>query len=125
MEGVSKLESHYRRQYTQKIYFQKNFKSYANLYDVYSHDCDSQKENGISPVSFPNFMQLLKKKNYSILKPRNDICDTSVSFSSKNISQKEYDFHRMQIEDMREEKNLILKMLMKAYFRYYAWICKP
>ena len=31
----------------------------------------------------------------------------------------------MQIEDMRDEKNMIWSMLRKAYYHYYAWICKP
>lgn len=104
LDAIPKLESHYRRQHTTRLYFQTDFKSYKNVYEVYSKKCESLKENEISPVSFPRFMEVLKKRNYSIFKPRNDMCDTCISYESKNISQEQYESHRKQIDSMREEK---------------------
>uniref|UniRef100_A0A0A1XN62 DUF7869 domain-containing protein n=1 Tax=Zeugodacus cucurbitae TaxID=28588 RepID=A0A0A1XN62_ZEUCU len=105
LEDIPKLESHYRRQYTNKLYFQSEFKSYANVYEVYSRDCKSHNANDIAPISFPNFMKFLNTNNLSIFKPRNDMCNTCISFESKNISVEQYDVHRKDIREMREEKN--------------------
>lgn len=104
LEDVPKLESHYRRKYTRKLYFQSDFKTYTQIYEFYSKDCESHKENGIAPISFPMFMSELNKQNFSIFNPRNDMCDICLSYAAKNVSQEQYDSHRQEIENMREEK---------------------
>lgn len=102
LDEVPKLESHYRRQYTSKLYFQSDFKSFNHMYQIYIKHCESQ--NGHPSVSFPTFLGILKKHNYAIYKPRNDMCDICVSYETKNISQNIYNAHRKEIEDMRDEK---------------------
>lgn len=104
LDGIPKLESHYRRRYSKKLYFEADFKSYRQIYDLYIEECRHQKENEISQVSFPKFMDVLKAGNYGLFKPRNDECDLCVSFKSKNVSKDEYENHRSEIEKMRNEK---------------------
>ncbi|XP_036340385.1 uncharacterized protein LOC118749699 [Rhagoletis pomonella] len=49
-------------------------------------------------------MAVLKKQNCCIFKPKNDMCDTCTSYESKNLTQDQYDIHRKDIQDMRNEK---------------------
>ncbi|XP_049304037.1 uncharacterized protein LOC125776336 [Bactrocera dorsalis] len=102
LHDIPKLESLYRRQYTKKLYLRSDFKSYKHVYEVYSKDCET---NEVVHVSFPTFMAVLKKKqNSCIFKPKNDMCDTCTSYESKNLTQDQYDIHRKDIQDMRNEK---------------------
>lgn len=104
LEKIPKIDSHYRRKYTNKIYFESDFKSFKEIFDLYLLECKANEENGIFPVSYPNFMQTIKKGNYSLFKPRNDQCDLCLKYKAKNISQDQFDEHRKEIELMKTEK---------------------
>ncbi|KAI8116311.1 hypothetical protein CVS40_11589 [Lucilia cuprina] len=87
LEDLPKLDSHYRRQYSKKIYFEADFISYKEIYDLYLASCNENNENEIGSVSFPNFMKLFKISNYALFKPRNDQCDLCLSYKANNLSK--------------------------------------
>lgn len=50
LHDIPKLESDYRRQCTKKLYFQSDFKSYKHVHEVYSKDCETNKEYEVAHV---------------------------------------------------------------------------
>lgn len=120
LEKIPKIDSHYRRKYTNKIYFESDFKSFKEIFDLYLLECKGNEENEIFPVSYPNFMQTIKKGNYSLFKPRNDQCDLCLKYKAKNISQDQFDEHRKEIELMKTEKENDLKIRSLDYVCCFA-----
>lgn len=74
------------------------------MFNLYLQECKANEENGIIPVSFPNFMATLKEDNCSLFKPRNDQYDICLKFKAKNLSQNQFNEHRNEIEIMKNEK---------------------
>lgn len=64
LNDMPKLECHYRRQYTNKLYFQTYFKSYSQIYKLYCEEC-VQNNDEVSAVSYPNVMLTIKQQNIS------------------------------------------------------------
>lgn len=104
LDELPKMESHYCRKDTKKLYFESDFSTYQEIYQLYVAECDSKKENGNMKLSYPIFAELLKESNYSIFKPRKDQCDMCMSHKAGNLSDEDYKKHRQQIKKMREEK---------------------
>lgn len=104
LDKLPKMESHYCRKRTKKLYFEANFTSCNEIYKIYVDECSSNKENVLKSLSYPVFAEIIKESNLSIFKPKNDECDICVSYKAKNISEADYEKHREEIEKMREEK---------------------
>lgn len=103
LKKLPKMESHYCRQQTKKLYFEASFASYNEIYKLYVDECESEKENA-NAVSYPIFVKLVKDLNYSIFHPKKDECDFCVSYKVNNIPHELYEKHREEIEIMRDEK---------------------
>ncbi|XP_075154227.1 uncharacterized protein LOC142238677 [Haematobia irritans] len=104
LNDIPKLESHYRRQYTKKLYLQTDFKSFTQIYKLYCEECIKNSDDEVSAVSHLKFMLIIKEQNISLFKPRNDMCDTCVSYEARNITEDQYISHRSEVDAMREEK---------------------
>lgn len=101
---LPKMDSHYCRKDSKKLYFESDFSTNQEIYKLYVEDCESKKENEDLKLSYPIFAEIMKQSNYSIYRPKKDQCNLCVSHKAKNVSDEDYEEHRKEIEKMREEK---------------------
>lgn len=100
---LPKLESHYCRKSTTKLYLEPQFKTKSELYSFYKENwC---KERHLEPVSLTLFVYVFEEMNLSIFSPKKDECDLCVGYRTKNIQQEEYDIHILKKEEARSEKD--------------------
>lgn len=101
-DSIPKLESHYCRASTSKLYLEPIWNSKAHLYNVYKSDfCKNQNER---PVSIATFHKEFDKKRLSLYRPKKDLCDTCVAFETKNLIEEKYNEHIKLKEEARNEK---------------------
>ncbi len=98
---LPKLESHYCRKDSKKIYFQTEHRTMTALYKDYVHFCH---QHNVKKLSISVFVAMVKELNYSLFKPRKDQCDTCCAFKTGNITAEEFAKHRKEIDESRNEK---------------------
>lgn len=103
LDDFPKLESHYSRKDSRKLYFQCDFQSKIELYRDYKRYC---RESNSEPFSKFPFLKTLKDRNYSLFKPKKDECDICVQFKTGNLEQNSYEKHRNKIVKARNEKKI-------------------
>lgn len=101
-ESLPKLESHYCRASTSKLYLEPVWDSKAHLFKFYKNDyCKTHNE---VPVSIATFHKEFDKKRLSLYKPKKDLCDTCVAFETNNLPEERY-YHHIELKDeARNEK---------------------
>ncbi|CAH1966651.1 unnamed protein product [Acanthoscelides obtectus] len=88
---LPKLESHYCRASTSKLYLEPTWNSKAHLYKIYKNDyCTT---HNVEPVSIATFHKEFDKKRLSLYKPKKDLCDTCVAFETGNLTEYKYNEH--------------------------------
>lgn len=100
-DDLPKMESHYCRHQTDKLYFQPDFESLAQLYECYVQVC---RENNEKPLSDCSFSNLFHSSNLSLYQPKKDRCDLCVSYEAGNIGEEEFKNHIKAKERARKEK---------------------
>lgn len=102
-DSLSKMQSHYCRKDSTKLYLEQFFQTKQALYREYKRYCD---ENGFSNLilSNPVFDQMFSELNLALYQPRKDRCDVCCGFETKNISEVEYQKHLEKKERARQEK---------------------
>lgn len=101
LRSFPKLESHYCRKDTTKLYFQTTHKTKKDVYNDYVQICTEEKRE---ELSWPVFHAMLLNLNYCTHKPRKDQCDTCSQYKVSNLGQAEFDVHRSNVELARTEK---------------------
>ncbi|VEN62189.1 unnamed protein product [Callosobruchus maculatus] len=101
-DKLPKLESHYCRASTSKIYFEPIWKSKQELYRFYVEECKAQD---VSPLSTASFANIFLDKNYSLFTPKKDQCDICLGFKYNHISEDKYRVHLEKKNLAREEKS--------------------
>ncbi|CAH1113895.1 unnamed protein product [Psylliodes chrysocephalus] len=101
-ESLAKVESHYCRSSTSKLYLEPMWTSTNELYRFYKENycVENQKESVSRTVFFNEFC----KKNYSIYIPKKDLCDKCIAFKTKNITEEEYNLHQQMKREARDAK---------------------
>jgi hypothetical protein len=84
-DQIPKMESHYCRASTMKLYLEPLWKSKSVLYEFYKSD--SCSKNSLNYVSKTAFKQLFKKNNFSLFAPKKDACDICAGFKTNNIDE--------------------------------------
>lgn len=101
-ETLPKLESHYCRKSTTKLYLEPHFKTKSEIYSIYKDDwC---VKNNIRPLSIAAFSNTFEEMNLSLFSPKKDECDVCVGFRTKNIDESVYNEHVLKKEEARMEK---------------------
>ncbi|KAK5640008.1 hypothetical protein RI129_010819 [Pyrocoelia pectoralis] len=98
---LPKMESHYCRSRTSKLYLEPRWTSKSELYKLYKSYCENLKTRSLSTASLSYVFDEL---NLSLFKPKKDECDVCVSYRSKNISEEVYVFHEIKKNEAREAK---------------------
>ena len=75
---IAKAPSHYCRKSTTKIYLEPLLKTKRQLYKLYKQaTADSDAGVNVTSVSKTAFYRYFKEQNYSLVKPKKDMCDTA------------------------------------------------
>lgn len=84
------------------MYLEPIWKSQQILYRFYKEVC--KKEN-INPLSAASFSTVFSEKNYTLFHPKNDQCNTCLSFKCGNVSEDIYKEHIKKKEEGRKEQS--------------------
>lgn len=96
---LPKVESHYCRSRSLKLYLERQWDSKAALYRLYVNWC---KGRNTKPASDALFSNVFEELNLSLFKPKKDECDVCVSYRSGNVPEEEYSLH--VIKKTRQER---------------------
>nr|XP_022904026.1 uncharacterized protein LOC111416287 isoform X2 [Onthophagus taurus] len=102
-ERLPKMESHYCRARSSKLYLEPIWQSKADLYLEYQKY--SQQENPqVKTLSIKTFYAIFDEMNLSLYQSKKDQCDLCANFKANNLSEEEYLQHQKRKEEAREEK---------------------
>ncbi|KAG4067983.1 hypothetical protein HA402_010669, partial [Bradysia odoriphaga] len=102
LQYLDKIDSHYCRLQSKKVYIAATFRSKADLYNEYKKYC---LENGYGqPASYFLLSEVFDKMNLALFRPRKDQCDTCVGFKSKQVSEAKYVLHVERQKRAKGEK---------------------
>lgn len=99
---MPKMESHYCRASSSKLYLEAIWHSKSDLYKFYKTDFCPQ--NNLTPVSITTFFKIYEEMNLAIYRPKKDLCDICVGHQTKNLSDEMYQLHQQLKEEARAEK---------------------
>lgn len=101
IDRLPKVESHYCRKSTSKVYLEPLFQSLQQLYRVYVEECKSEEKDFVSRFTFSN---IISDKNVALFKPKKDQCDTCVQHKVGQLSDEDWGNHIRNKEKARTEK---------------------
>lgn len=102
LDLLPKLESHYCRKNSSKMYLETLWESKMQLMRFYNDEfC---KEKSYHPVSVATFNEVFDEMNLSLFQPKKDACDLCEKYKTKNVSEEEYRLHIQKKESARREK---------------------
>ena len=102
LQQLPKMESHYCRSTSSKLYLEPVFITKSELYNAYTDYC---KERGIRAASNCLFDNVFQELNLSLYKPRKDKCDKCCEFEVGNITQDDYNEHIKLKDEARRSKS--------------------
>lgn len=102
LNTLPKLESHYFRANTSKLYLEPNWTSKTDLYNFYCNDyCTT---HNTTPMSIYVFCKAIEEQNIGLFQPKKDACDICTAFDTGNLSQEEKEHDSMKKEARMEKK---------------------
>lgn len=103
LESLPKVESHYCRATSNKLYVEPTWTSKRQLYDTYSEDwCQERKT---IPLSTCTFYKSFEDLNLALYRPKKDQCDICRAYKLGQLEQSKYDAHIGRKEKARKEKD--------------------
>lgn len=102
LNSLVKMESHYCRASSTKLYLEPNWQSKRELYRFYKESWCLNEH--VKPVSLTIFYLVFEKQNLSLYRPKKDQCVVCVGYKSKNINEEEYREHLQLKKEARDEK---------------------
>ncbi|KAG4072249.1 hypothetical protein HA402_004181 [Bradysia odoriphaga] len=104
LQGLDKMESHYCRSRSKKMYIAATFRSKEQLFQEYRKYCS---DNGYGQAaSYFLFSTVFDKENLALFKPKKDQCDTCVGYKAKQVTRDEYVLHVERQKRAKAEKEL-------------------
>lgn len=104
LKDLPKLESHYCRASTSKLYLEPIWKSKRSLYDVYAHEWCSEKN--VKPLSIFTFEKYFAKFNLSLYIPKKDQCEICAEHEAGNLDDTKFQQHQIRKREARNEKQI-------------------
>ncbi|CAH1108134.1 unnamed protein product [Psylliodes chrysocephalus] len=111
LDKLIKLESHYCRPSTQRLYLEPLFQTKSNAY---------RDDINAKALSLIHFKKQMKINNIFVYKPKKDQCDVCIGYKTKNVSQRNYETHIKRKDEARKEKEGDKKIAMKMENRVIA-----
>ncbi|XP_022832335.1 uncharacterized protein LOC111360590 [Spodoptera litura] len=106
IENLPQLPSHYCRKDTSKTYLEPIPGGMVEVYRTYT---EASTTKNLIPLCRTMFDNIIKEKNIGFQQPKKDLCDTCLSYHTKQISEQEYKDHQLRKQNAREEKEKDLK----------------
>lgn len=100
--SLPKLESHYCRSGSQRLYLEPIWQSKLALYCEYVRFCENKEER--EPFSTKIFYEQFNENKLSLFRPRKDQCDVCVSHKAGNMTDDDYLRHINRKNRARQEK---------------------
>ncbi|GLV37529.1 hypothetical protein CBL_20341 [Carabus blaptoides fortunei] len=100
LNKLPKMESHYCRASTSKLYLEPTITTYSDMYKIFT------EEVGGSCASRDVFISEMQAMNIAMFQPRKDQCDLCFSHKQGNIETCDYETHIMDKDSVRVEKEL-------------------
>ena len=101
LPDLPKMPSHYCRQSSSKLYLEPIFQTFQEVFKLYQKRAE---DGGAKALSRFRFMEEFNSMNLSLFQPRKDRCDECIKFEEGNLSEEEYNAHRMKARRAQEEK---------------------
>lgn len=101
LNSLAKVESHYCRSSTDKLYLEPVWDSVRDLYRKYSAQCDSQ---GKTKVSRTTLLKEMQKMNVSLYTPKKDQCNECTMHANGTLDNNSYEKHIKKKEEAVAEK---------------------
>ena len=98
---LPKMESHYCRASTSKIYLEPVFGNFSELFNAYTDYC---KIHDLKSASYSLFKIIFNDMNLGIFSPKKDQCDICCGFNTGNVTNEDYNAHINRKEAARREK---------------------
>lgn len=101
LDKLAKVESHYCRASSRKLYLDPVWDSSNHIFEVYKKSCVEANK-----TYYPRryFLKIFRKLNYDIFSPRKDQCNKCISFKQGHLSQTDYESHQIKKQSARNEK---------------------
>ncbi|XP_065221373.1 uncharacterized protein LOC135846299 [Planococcus citri] len=111
---LPKMESHYCRKDTSRLYLESIWDSLSHVYREYQKYCKEKEEK---PLDYTGFNDVVEELKISIFKPRKDRCDFCVGYENGSlvISDADYQLHRQKKDIAQNEKTADIKNLEKKF----------
>lgn len=110
--ALPKLESHYCRKTTSRLYLELHFRSKAELYQIYKDNwC---VENKVNALSIKTFHEVFEELNLALYSPKKDECDVCVGYRTKNIEEQIYIEHIEKKNEARNERETVNFQIIKS-----------
>nr|CAI5841243.1 unnamed protein product [Callosobruchus analis] len=101
---LPKMESHYCRASSKKLYLEPLWASKSSLYNLYKNDYCAR--NQLESVSNAKFYTTFNDLNLSLFRPKKDECEVCVGYRTKNISEEVYQLHQKLKDEARMQKSI-------------------
>lgn len=101
--ALPKVESHYCRSSSTKLYLESSWTSKSQLFQFYCENWCQEKK--CKPLSSCTFYKSFEDLNLSLYRPKKDECDLCRAYKLKNISDETYNEHLKKKTAARDEKN--------------------
>lgn len=100
--NLPKLESHYCRKSSSKLYLEPRWKNKTELYDFYKNVWLTDRKT--EPAGLTLFKYIFEESNLSLFCTKKDECDICVGYRTQNVSELIYQEHRKKKDEARSEK---------------------
>ncbi|XP_074031390.1 uncharacterized protein [Leptinotarsa decemlineata] len=114
---IPKMESHFCRHRSSKLYLKQDFKTKTEVYHVYKTSC---LEKQVLPLSICSFLKVFDELNIGIFKPRKDQCDLCCAFKMKHLDEITYNAHIIAKDQAREDKSLDKKRSEEKFIHCFT-----
>lgn len=104
LDSMPKMESHYCRSSSSKLYLEPTWRSIRELYELYKTWSLTNYPDD-RPLCIAVFHQVFSDINLSLFMPKKDECDLCVSHRTKNIEDELYILHQTKKQEARIEKD--------------------
>lgn len=102
-QSLPKLESHYCRKSSSKLYLEPYWQSKSSLFNEYLKYTNDQNKSHLSASRY-TFWEVFESLNLSLFHPKKDQCDTCCGHKAGNVSDTDYQLHLIRKTEAQSQK---------------------
>lgn len=101
LDSLPRVESHYCRASSKKLYLEPIWNSYRHLYREFLHNCEVNQKRS---CSWRTFLKTFRSMNLEIHTPKKDQCNSCLMYKNGNLPTSVYEKHIKRKDEARKEK---------------------